>query len=809
MSISGKLTIAFWAIFLVVVGAIIAMFVGINNGSFGHLPPVEELQSPKNKFATEIFSCDGVVLGRYFQSSENRVFTAYEDISQNLVNALIATEDIRFKEHSGIDFKSLFRAIFKSVILQQKNSGGGSTISQQLAKLLYTDVARDKMERAMQKPTEWVIAAKLEKLYTKEEIMTMYLNKFDFLNNAVGIRSAAQVYFSTTPDKLKLEEAALLVGMLKNPALYNPRRESRYDRCMGRRNVVFGQMAKAGFITETEKDSLSKLPITLHFNKVDHKEGLAPYFREYLRKVMTAEEPIKSKYPKWARQKYYEDSLAWATDPLYGWCNKNKKPDGTPYNLYTDGLKIHTTVDSRMQKYAEESIKEFLGGHIQQLFFKEKKGRSTAPYSTKTTKAQRDSMLQKAMRLTDRYQRMKAAGASAAEIKKAFNTKVQMSVFDWEHGTKDTVLTPLDSIIYNKHFLRSGMMSIDPKNGHVKAYVGGPDFRFFQYDMCTVGRRQVGSTIKPFLYAYAMENGMNPCDEVANTQPSVKVQTGLREDDYTIWQPKNVPYGESGKKEIGQMITLKRGLQTSNNWTSARIMMQYHPEGFVKLLHSFGIKNQEIEPVYSLCLGVCDLTIAEMCAAYTAFANHGIQIEPVYVESIFDNNGNLLATFSPRMKEIFSDETSEKMISLMRGVIDGGTGLRIRSSAASFNFTIPWEPGRPKHAYRIGWETEMAGKTGTTQNNSDGWFMAFIPDLITGVWVGGEDRDIHFDNLRNGQGSSTALPIWGVYMNKVFDDKTLNYDRKCKFNVKETYNCKNQNTGDQKVEENAVEGIFE
>ncbi len=807
IGLSGKIAIALWVLFVLGVIGVITLFSMINNGSIGHMPKIEELTNPKNKFATEIYSCDGQVLGRYFQSSQNRVYTGYEELSPYLIKALIATEDVRYREHSGIDFKSLFRAIFKSVILQQKSSGGGSTISQQLAKLLYTDVAKTKFERAMQKPTEWVIATKLEKFYTKEEIMTMYLNEFDFLNNAVGIRSAAQVYFSSTPDQLKMEEAALLVGMLKNPAQFNPHRESRYDACLGRRNVVFDQMTKAGYLTKSECDSLKQLPITLHFNKVDHKEGLAPYFREYLRKVMTAEKPNKKDYPKWNRQKYYEDSLAWEVDPLFGWCNKNTKPDGTPYNLYTDGLKIRTTVDSRMQKYAEEAVREYLGGHIQTLFFKEKEGRKRAPFSNKTSQAQVDSMMNKAMRLTERYQRMKGAGCSADSIRKAFNTKVSMKVFDWANGTKDTVMTPLDSLKYIKHFIRSGMMSIDPKNGHVKAYVGGPDFRFFQYDMCTAGRRQVGSTIKPFLYAYAMEQGMNPCDMVANTQPSVKVQTGRGENDYVIWQPKNVPYGEEGKKEIGQMITLKRGLQTSNNWTSARIMMQYHPEGFVKLLHSFGIKNQEIEPVYSLCLGVCDLTIAEMCGAYTAFANHGIQIEPLYVEQIEDNNGNIISTFSPRMNEILSEETTEKMISLMQGVINGGTGLRIRSS--SFSFTCPWEPGTPKHYYKIGWETQMAGKTGTTQNNSDGWFMGYTPDLVTGVWVGGEDRDIHFDNLRNGQGSSTALPIWGVYMNKVFNDASLHYDRTAKFNVKETYDCAGSTKGNTENVEDVVEGVWE
>lgn len=777
-----KILIALWILLILGIVAIFALFHLISNGKIGYLPPIEELQNPTNKYATQIYSSDGVVLGRYFQSKDNRVSVPYEELSPHLINALISTEDARFMDHSGIDSKALLRVIVKTLILRQDNAGGGSTISQQTAKLYYSPPVETKWERAKQKMTEWVIATKLEKYYTKEEIIAMYFNQFDFLNNAVGIKLASEVYFSTTPDKLKIEEAAMLVGMCKNPAYFNPHRASIKERCIGRRNVVIDKLCENGHITQQECDSLKKTDLVLKYKKVDHKLGLAPYFREQLRLIMTAKEPIKNKYPKWMYQKYHEDSLAWATNPLYGWCEKNKKPDGSNYSIYTDGLKIYTTIDSRMQQYAEEAVKEYLGGYLQPLFTKEKSSErhiKKAPYSNKTSQAQVDSIMMRAVKLSDRYRGLRKAGATEEEIRKEFHTPVPMKVFCWETGSKDTTMTPYDSIRYHKSFLRTGMMSIDPFTGHVKAYVGGPDFNFFQYDMASVGRRQVGSTIKPFLYALAMENGLSPCDEVANTQPQIQTPTG-------IWEPRNVPYGEAGKREIGQMITLKRGLQTSNNWISAHLITKYcSPESFVKLLHSMGIK-QQIDPVPALCLGIADISVSEMVGGYTAFANKGIKSEPMYVTKIEDNNGNIIAEFIPQQNEILSEETSEKMIALLRSVMDGGTGLRLRTR--SYN-------------YSIGWETQVAGKTGTTQNNSDGWFMGFIPRLITGVWVGGEDRDIHFDNIRNGQGSATALPIWGKYMNKVFADSTLNYSRTDAFNVKEKYDCKKET----RIEEDALD----
>ena len=538
------------------------IFFSIAKGWIGYMPPVEDLENPNYKFATEVFSEDGKVLGTYSYSKENRVFVGYNDLSPNIINALIATEDVRFAEHSGIDAYALTRAIVKRGILMQKNAGGGSTITQQLSKQLYSPSADNVMERLFQKPIEWVIAVKLERYYTKEEILTMYLNKFDFLNNAVGIKTAAFTYFGCEPKDLKIEEAATLVGMCKNPSLYNPVRYN--ERSRGRRNVVLDQMRKAGYITEAERDSLQALPLKLKYNRVDHKEGLATYFREYLRGVLTAKKPDKANYRGWQMQKYYEDSLDWENNPLFGWCEKNTKKDGTKYNLYTDGLKIYTTLDSRMQQYAEDAVTEHLK-ELQGYFFKEKKGAKKAPYTFRLTQEQVDEILGRAMRLSDRYRIMKKAGATEAEIKKAFDTPEEMSVFSWE-GEKDTIMTPMDSIRYYKFFLRAGFMSMDPRSGHVKAYVGGPNYHYFQYDMAMVGRRQVGSTIKPFLYTLAMENGFSPCDEVRHVEYTLIDENGKP------WTPRN-----ANKKLIGDMVTVKWGLANSDNWITAYLMSKLNP----------------------------------------------------------------------------------------------------------------------------------------------------------------------------------------------------------------------------------------
>lgn len=751
------------------------IFFSIAKGWIGYMPPVEDLENPNYKFATEVFSEDGKVLGTYSYSKENRVFVGYNDLSPNIINALIATEDVRFAEHSGIDAYALTRAIVKRGILMQKNAGGGSTITQQLSKQLYSPSADNVMERLFQKPIEWVIAVKLERYYTKEEILTMYLNKFDFLNNAVGIKTAAFTYFGCEPKDLKIEEAATLVGMCKNPSLYNPVRYN--ERSRGRRNVVLDQMRKAGYITEAERDSLQALPLKLEYNRVDHKEGLATYFREYLRGVLTAKKPDKANYRGWQMQKYYEDSLDWENNPLFGWCEKNTKKDGTKYNLYTDGLKIYTTLDSRMQQYAEDAVTEHLK-ELQGYFFKEKKGAKKAPYTFRLTQEQVDEILGRAMRLSDRYRIMKKAGATEAEIKKAFDTPEEMSVFSWE-GEKDTIMTPMDSIRYYKFFLRAGFMSMDPRSGHVKAYVGGPNYHYFQYDMAMVGRRQVGSTIKPFLYTLAMENGFSPCDEVRHVEYTLIDENGKP------WTPRN-----ANKKLIGDMVTVKWGLANSDNWITAYLMSKLNPYNLKRLIHTFGVRNRDIVPSVSLCLGPCEISVGEMVSAYTAFPNKGIRVAPLFVTRIEDNDGNVLATFAPEMQEVISVSSAYKMLVMLRAVVNEGTGGRVR---------------------RLGVKADMGGKTGTTNYNADGWFMGFTPSLVSGCWVGGEDRDIHFDTMLHGQGASMALPIWTKYMVKVLGDKSLGYDENETFQLPEGYDpCKDDVNleGDTHIEE-PIEGLDE
>ena len=751
------------------------IFFSIAKGWIGYMPPVEDLENPNYKFATEVFSEDGKVLGTYSYSKENRVFVGYNDLSPNIINALIATEDVRFAEHSGIDAYALTRAVVKRGILMQKTAGGGSTITQQLSKQLYSPSADNVMERLFQKPIEWVIAVKLERYYTKEEILTMYLNKFDFLNNAVGIKTAAFTYFGCEPKDLKIEEAATLVGMCKNPSLYNPVRYN--ERSRGRRNVVLDQMRKAGYITEAERDSLQALPLKLKYNRVDHKEGLATYFREYLRGVLTAKKPDKANYRGWQMQKYYEDSLDWENNPLFGWCEKNTKKDGTKYNLYTDGLKIYTTLDSRMQQYAEDAVTEHLK-ELQGYFFKEKKGAKKAPYTFRLTQEQVDEILGRAMRLSDRYRIMKKAGATEAEIKKAFDTPEEMSVFSWE-GEKDTIMTPMDSIRYYKFFLRAGFMSMDPRSGHVKAYVGGPNYHYFQYDMAMVGRRQVGSTIKPFLYTLAMENGFSPCDEVRHVEYTLIDENGKP------WTPRN-----ANKKLIGDMVTVKWGLANSDNWITAYLMSKLNPYNLKRLIHTFGVRNRDIVPSVSLCLGPCEISVGEMVSAYTAFPNKGIRVAPLFVTRIEDNDGNVLATFAPEMQEVISVSSAYKMLVMLRAVVNEGTGGRVR---------------------RLGVKADMGGKTGTTNYNADGWFMGFTPSLVSGCWVGGEDRDIHFDTMLHGQGASMALPIWTKYMVKVLGDKSLGYDENETFQLPEGYDpCKDDVNleGDTHIEE-PIEGLDE
>lgn len=770
-----KIIKALWIFLAVIVLAIVIVFVSISKGWIGYMPPVEELENPSYKFATEIFSEDEKVLGTWSYSKENRVYTAYKDLSPSIINALIATEDVRFVEHSGIDAKALFRAFVKRGLMFQKNAGGGSTLSQQLAKQLFTEnVARNTLQRLFQKPIEWVIAVKLERYYTKEEILSMYLNKFDFLNNAVGIKTAAYTYFGCEPKDLKIEEAATLVGMCKNPSLYNPVRFN--ERSRGRRNVVLEQMRKAGYITDAECDSLQALPLKLTYNRVDHKEGLATYFREYLRGVMTAPKPVRSDYRGWQMQKFYEDSIAWETNPLYGWCAKNKKKDGTNYNIYTDGLKIYTTINSRMQQYAEDAVKEHLGDYLQPIFFKEKEGSKNAPYARSLPEKRVEELLTKAMKQTERYRLMKEAGASEQQICKAFDTPEEMTVFSWK-GDKDTIMTPMDSIRYYKSFLRTGFMSMDPANGHVKAYVGGPNYVYFQYDMAMVGRRQVGSTIKPYLYTLAMENGFSPCDQARHVEQTLIDENG------TPWTPRN-----ANDKRYGEMVTLKWGLANSDNWISAYLMGKLNPYDLVRLIHSFGVRNKAIDPVVSLCLGPCEISVGEMVSAYTAFANKGIRVAPLFVTRIEDSDGNVISTFAPQMEEVISASSTYKMLVMLRAVINEGTGGRVR---------------------RYGITADMGGKTGTTNDNSDAWFMGFTPSLVSGCWVGGDERDIHFGRMTYGQGAAAALPIWAMYMKKVYDDPTLGYDQQERFKLPEGFDpCAGSETPDGEVEERGLDDLF-
>lgn len=750
-----KILITLWVLFFAGVFAVIFVFTAIAKGWIGYMPSLDELENPSYKFASQVISADGKVMKTWSYSKENRTYVDFNDISPNLINALVATEDVRFYEHSGIDARAVLRALVKRGILRQESAGGGSTITQQLAKLLYTQVTADsEVERLTQKPVEWVIAIQLEKHYTKEEIITMYLNKYDFGYNAVGIRTASQVYFGKLPNELNIQEAAMLVGMCKNSSLYNPRR--RPEKTKQRRNVVFGQMVKAGFLTQAEADSLKATELELNFHSADHKAGIAPYFREYLRDVMTAKKPEKKNYRGWQMQEFYEDSLDWENNPLFGWCNKNKKADGTYYNVYTDGLKIYTTIDSRMQTYLEEAVHEHVAEYLQPRFFKAKKGQKTAPFTDELTVEEVDKIMNRAMRQSERYRVMKKSGSSEQEIIEAFNTKEDMQVFTY-NGMVDTLMTPMDSLRYYKYFFRVGVMSMDPLTGEVKAYVGGPNFYNFMYDMANVGRRQVGSTIKPYLYSLAMENGFSPCDETRNVEQTLLTEDGK------IWSPKN-----TSKACYGEIVNLRWGLANSNNWISAYLMSKLNPYSFKKILHQFGLRNKDIEPTPSLCLGVCDASVGEMVSAYTAFVGKGIRTAPLFVTRIEDNEGNTVATFTAQKNEVISEESSYKMIDMLRAVINEGTGGRIRRV---YNITA-----------------DMGGKTGTTQNNSDGWFMGFTPSLVTGCWVGGEERDIHFDRMSDGQGASMALPIWGIYMNKVYADKELPYSQDEKFDIPEDFN---------------------
>ncbi|MDE6265221.1 MAG: transglycosylase domain-containing protein [Paramuribaculum sp.] len=772
-----------WIVFGAGIVFVLALLALVYNGAIGYMPPVEELKNPNDRFASVIYSADGEELGRYFRNTGNRVYADYDEISSHVVDALISTEDSRFEDHSGIDMRALARVAFKTLLMGNRNSGGGSTITQQLAKQLYSPESNGLAARMIQKPIEWMIAVKLERFYSKDEILKMYLKQFDFLYNAVGIKSAAFVYFGKESENLSIEEAATLVGMVKNPAYYNPVRQP--ERTRQRRNVVLEQMYKNDKITKEQLDSLKELPLKLDFHRVDHKEGPAPYFREELRRMLRAKRPVASDYREWEKQKYVEDSIAWATNPLFGWIEKNPKPDGTKYDIYTDGLKIYTTIDSRMQKYAEEAVHDHMSNTLQPAFFKEKRNTKYAPYSTsrwEVSEAQIESLINNSLRNTDRYRTMKKAGHSDEEITKAFNTPVEMKVFSYA-GDVDTVMTPRDSVLYTKHFLRTGFMAMNPVTGHVKAYVGGPDFTHFQYDMVSTGRRQIGSTGKPFLYTYAMEEGYTPCDEFLNEQPVLTDENGRE------WIPRN-----SGSSHIGEMVTLRWALTNSNNWISARLMSQLSPASLVRTMHNFGITSH-LDPVLSLCLGTPDISLKEMVGAYSAFANNGMRVDPMFVTAIADSNGNIISEFTPRHTEVISEDAYWKILSMLLNVVDGGTGSRLRRPP--YNLTA-----------------QTGGKTGTTNSNSDGWFMGFTPQLVAGAWVGGEERFIHFNNGAIGQGASAALPIYGSFMKKVYADKTLPYSQDAHFTFPSKDLCEKEFYGesvdyDNDAEETSIEGVFD
>ena len=761
-----------WTLLILVVLGAATAFYAIDQGWIGYMPPIEDLQNPINRYATQVYSSDGKLLGTWNYNRENRVLVDYTKLSPALIQALVATEDVRFYEHSGIDFYALARAIIKRGIMGQKSAGGGSTITQQLAKQLYSEHAKTTMERVLQKPIEWVIAVKLERNYTKDEIITMYLNYFDFLHNAVGIKTASNTYFGKEPKDLTVNEAATLVGLCKNPSYYNPVRNP--ERSRERRNVVLGQMVKAGSLSQADYDKFSAEPVQLRFHVSDHKDGIATYFRDFLRRYLMAKKPERALYASWNMVKYHIDSINWESDPLYGWCNKNKKKNGEPYSIYTDGLRVHTTIDSRMQKYAELAVEKHVAKYLQPAFDKANLKKPNAPFSKDLSSAQVKNILMRSVRQCERYRALKENNASDAEIEKSFRTPVRMSIFTY-HGEVDTTMTPIDSIKYYKSFLRAGFMSICPQNGHVKAYVGGLNFSHFAYDMAMEGRRQVGSTIKPLLYSLAMENGFSPCDEAPNVQQTYMVAG-------KPWTPRN-----SSRSRYGQMVTLKWGLQQSNNWISAYLMSKLNPQAFVDLLHQYGINNPEIHPSMALCLGPCEITVGEMASAYTAFVNHGIRAAHMFVTRIEDGEGNLIAQFQPRMNEVISEESANKMLYMLKAVVDGGTA------------------GRLRHKYNM--KGEIGGKTGTTNNNSDAWFVGVTPSLVSVCWVGGDDRDIHFDSMDMGQGATMALPVFAYYMQQIYADAQIGINESAVFDMPEGYNpC---SYIDDALGDNEIEEIFE
>lgn len=716
-----KFKIRFWVVFLAGFFSVSLIFLLASMGFFGTLPTFEELENPEKNLATEVISSDGVTLGKY--AFKNRTPVGYSDLSEPLVKALIATEDERFYDHSGIDFRGLARAIVKL-----GKGGGASTITQQLAKNLFTKRASSNtIERLMQKVKEWIVAIKLERQYTKNEIIAMYLNTQEFLFNAIGIRSAARIYFGKEPIDLDIQESAILVAMLKNPRQYNPNREISKGKSLRRRNVVFAQMEKNEFITQQEKDSLQQLPLKINFTPESHNDGLATYFREHLRKMMKE------------------------------WVKKNPKPNGELYNINRDGLKIYVTLDSRIQQYAQEAVQEHLS-NLQGYFFKEQAKNETAPFYD-LEEEQIEMIYKRAVKNSDRYKRMKKGNYSQREIDSAFEAKTEMKVFSWDNSKRevDTILSPNDSIKYYKTFLRSGLLSIEPQTGHIKAWVGGINHKYFKYDHVEQGRRQVGSTFKPFVYATAINQlRMSPCDQLFNTPFTIpKGKYGIPE----AWTPKN-----SGDQYGGE-LSLKDALAKSINVISARLIDMVTPINVVRLAKSAGIKSR-IPQAPSIALGSVELSLMEMTGAYATFANKGLRVEPNILMRIEDKNGTVLADFTPNTKEVMSEESAYVVLELLKGVTTAGSGVRLRTSDHYYKDIITGFP------YQF--TNPIAGKTGTTQNHTDGWFMGVVPNLATGVWTGGEDRAVHFENIAEGQGATMSLPTWALFMKKVYADPSLN-----------------------------------
>ena len=745
-----KYVIAFWSLFLFLVGGVFLLFILISNGKLGFMPSFEELENPKSILASEIYFEDGKIIDKYFVS-ENRTFVDYDNLPPHLIDALVATEDVRFYGHSGIDLRGLLRVV-KGILTGDSSSGGGSTLSQQLAKMLFPRSGiESKVDLVLRKFKEWVIAVKLERSYTKEEIILMYLNKYDYLNNAVGIKSAANVYFSIPPDSLQLHQAAMLVGMAKNSSLYNPVR--RPEMVLQRRNVVLNQMEKYGYISESERDSVKQLPLDLKYNKVDYKLGPAPYFREYLRLTLSAKKPERENYASWQGQKYIEDLAEWENNPLFGWCNKNKKPNGENYDIYNDGLKIYTTLDSRMQQYAVEAVEQHLRYDLQPLFDGSMGDLNNPPFANNMSDEEVEDLLDREIRKSERYRVMRLAGNSFDEIKERFNEPAEMTVFSWS-GERDTTMTPMDSIKYYLRYFRSSFMAVDTETGKVKAYVGGPNYKYFMYDMVKDGKRQVGSTVKPFLYTLAMQNGLTPCTKV----PYVSQQ--FIQPDGSIYEPKDSDVDE---EMDGKMVTLKWGLANSKNRISAWVLKQYNPAAVVEVMKRLGIVSP-IDAVNSMFLGVSDVTLYEMVGAFNTYANLGVYTKPYFVTRIEDRYGNVIARFYPDRHEAIDAQTAYLMLNLLQGVINEGTGIRLRS-------TNLW---RERVTKEYGdFKMPIAGKTGTTQNHSDGWFIGVTPKLTAGVWTGADLRSIHFKTIGAGQGANMALPIWGYFYKKVLADESL------------------------------------